>query len=574
MSRIDELRKIMEKYGIDAYIVLSDDFHGSEYVGEYFKVREFLSGFDGSAGSMVITNEEAGLWTDGRYYLQAESQLAGSGITLYKDGQKGVPSVTEYLRSKADSIHKIGYDGRTVSCQFAEMLRKALPQAEVESRYDLADEIWTGRPPMSSEPVWLLDEKYSGMSRKDKLEAVRRKMTAERHLVASLDDIAWILNMRGADIEYNPVALAYLLIEKEDAFLYIDSKKVSDDIRSEFEKDRVYIREYNDIYEDLGRIEGPVMADTGKCNTALISAAKNADIIHGKNPSELMKACKNNTETENERAAHLKDGIALTKFIYRLKHSEGESEMSAAVLLEEYRKQQDDYLGQSFAPIIASGDHGAIVHYEADESTDRPLDRDGFILMDTGGHYLQGTTDVTRTITLGRLTDEEKRLYTAVLKGNLNISDAYFAKGCSGNNIDYLAREPLWAEGYDYNHGTGHGVGYLLNVHEGPNAIRLRRADTPFEEGMITSNEPGVYLEGKFGIRLENLVCAHENDGFMHFETLTLVPFERDAIVAEMLTERQKETLNSYHERVYESLKPYMNDDEKKWLYDVTRPVN
>ena len=570
MDKIGELRKLMKKNNIDAYIILTDDFHGSEYVGEYFKARELMSGFDGSAGSMVVTENDAGLWTDGRYFLQAEKQLEGSGIRLFREGEQGVLSIPDYLRRVLDSHMTIGYDGRTVNGRFGMKLRQALPDNPVCDSCDLVNEIWKDRPGMPKEPVWLLDEKYTGMSRREKLARIREKMQTDLHLVTTLDDIAWILNMRGGDIEYNPTALSYLLIKRCEALLYIEPDKVSEEIEKELARDGVYIRRYDDIYTDMEKTEEPVMLDKNCCNMALLSVI--GSIHQAGLPSSIMKACKNETEVRNEREAHIKDGLALTRFIYRIKHSEGETEMSAAALLESLRCEGGDYLGQSFAPIIASGDHGAIVHYEAVPETDRLLADDGFILMDTGGHYLQGTTDVTRTITRGMLTEEEKRCYTAVLAGNLNIASARFKKGCSGSNIDYLARSPLWEMDLDYRHGTGHGVGYLLNVHEGPNAIRLKNADTPFEEGMITSDEPGVYLEGKFGIRLENLICAHEDNGFVSFETLTLVPFERAAVIPEMLTEKQKKALNEYHEKVYKTISPHLEQEEAEWLYAETRP--
>lgn len=572
-QKLDRIRKLMNQRGIDAYIVLSDDYHGSEYVGEYFKEREYLSGFTGSAGSLVILQDEAGLWTDGRYFLQAEEQLQGTGITLYREGITGVPTIYTFLQDKLKKGRTVAYDGRAVNGLFGLILKKQLKDMNYLEDMDLAGEIWDDRPPVSEEKIWFLEEEYTGESTKEKLKRIRAKYTADRHLISTLDDIAWILNIRGNDIEYTPVALAYLIIEKDYAILYISKKAVSSEIEKKLSEEDIRIREYDHIFEDLENMSGTVFMDKKACSMALIKACeKSMTIIPGVNPSSYMKACKNEVEIENMRKAHLKDGIAVTRFIYDLKHrKEDISEMEAGELLEGFRKQGEQYLGQSFAPIIASGSHGAIVHYEATEKKDKTIEKDGFVLMDTGGHYMQGTTDITRTITLGELTAKQKEYYTAVLAGNLNLAAAHFTKGSTGGNLDVLARTPLWDLGEDYRHGTGHGVGYLLSVHEGPNNIRLRNANIPFAGGMVTSDEPGVYFEGEYGIRLENLMLCHDlKNGFMEFETLTLVPFERKAILPEKLTEKQLETLNNYHRKVYESLSPYLDEDERKWLGEQT----
>ena len=573
-KRLEKLRLLMKKKGIDAYLVLTDDFHGSEYVGDYFKCREYISGFTGSAGTLVVLADEAGLWTDGRYFIQAEKQLAGSGIALFKEGEPGVPTISAFLKEKLSKGQKIGFDGRTVSMFFGVMLKRNLPGIDFVTDADLAGEIWKKRPAMSEKPVWLLGDEYTGMSRLGKLMAVRMAMGTDHCLISSLDDIAWIMNFRGDDIAYNPVALSYLLISKENAVLYISPAAVPSEVKAALEEDGVVLKPYMDVYEDIKGVRGSILVDGKKCNMTLVSSIdKSVKVVSKDVPSKLMKAKKNAVEAENERQAHIKDGVAVTKFIYWLKNQEPGTvtEISAADKLEEFRKQGEGYLGQSFEPIIAYGEHGAIVHYAATSETDVAIGNESFVLMDTGGHYLQGTTDITRTVATGNITEDQKEKYTAVLAGNLNLSAAYFKKGTNGNNLDYLARNPLWKLGMDYNHGTGHGVGYLLNVHEGPQGIRMKNGDTPFAEGMLTSNEPGVYIEGEYGIRLENLIlCIAAEEGFLKFDTLTLVPFERKAILPEKLTEEQKQTLNDYHRQVYEKISPYLDENEREWLRQET----
>lgn len=462
-------------------------------------------------------------------------------------------------------------------------MQSGLPDAEFVTDLDLVGDIWTDRPNFPAAVAWELDAKYTGEKRSARMRRVRRAMERAGctiHLMTALDDIAWMYNIRGNDIDYNPVAMAYTLLTENSAVLYIAETAADFVLRSALEEDGVIIRNYVDIYEDITKISAGevLLLDKSAVNTKLVkSIPHGVRTVSKTNPAALMKCVKTRTEQENERQAHIKDGIAVTRLIYWLKNtrSGGLTEFDVAGKLEQLRRQGDDYIGQSFAPIIASGAHGAIVHYEADENTNAVIEDDTFLLMDTGGHYLQGTTDITRTIATGRLTESQKIHYTSVLKGNLNITDAYFKAGVSGNNLDYLAREPLWEYGLDYNHGTGHGVGYLLNVHEGPNAIRLKRAGTPFVPGMITSNEPGVYLEGQYGIRLENLIlCVHaEIEGFLKFETLTMVPFDRDAIIPGLLTPKQRKVLNDYHKKVYQTISPYLAPQEREWLAKATAEI-
>lgn len=597
-NRLSALRRLMADKGIDAYLIVSDDDHASEYVGDYFKCREFLSGFDGSAGSLVITQTEAGLWTDGRYFLQAREQLGGTGITLQKMGEPDVPAIPAYLASVLQDGQCLGYDGRTIRAGYAAEIEAALAGKQI--RYvqteDLVGQIWKDRPPFPEHPVWILPDSYVGRSRAEKLAMVRKQMEqagAERYLLASLDDIAWLYNIRGNDIAYNPVVLSYTIIEQEQAILYGTLSAFSDEVRKQLEADSILLRPYLQVYEDLKALaaESSVMLDPSTSNVALLSCIpEGVKVIRQTNPTTLFKAVKMPEEMENERKAHVQDGVAVTKLIYWLKQMQDSQELKEGKIteqvvrkkLEALRKEREGYLDQSFAPIIAAGAHGAIVHYEPTEATDIPLVEHSFVLMDTGGQYWQGTTDITRTVSIGTLTDTQKAHYTAVLRGNLNLGAARFKHGCTGMNLDVLARTPLWELGLDYNHGTGHGVGYLLNVHEGPNAIRFKeaggKAGAVLEEGMITSNEPGLYLEGQYGIRVENLVLCKkaeqtEYGQFMEFETLTVVPHDRAAILPEQMSKRELALLNAYHKTVYETISPYLTEEERKWLKEETREI-
>ena len=597
-NRLSALRRLMADKGIDAYLIVSDDDHASEYVGDYFKCREFLSGFDGSAGSLVITQTEAGLWTDGRYFLQAREQLGGTGITLQKMGEPDVPAIPAYLASVLQDGQCLGYDGRTIRAGYAAEIEAALAGKQI--RYvqteDLVGQIWKDRPPFPEHPVWILPDSYVGRSRAEKLAMVRKQMAqagAERYLLASLDDIAWLYNIRGNDIAYNPVVLSYTIIEQEQAILYGTLSAFSDEVRKQLEADSILLRPYLQVYEDLKILpaESSVMLDPSTSNVALLSCIpEGVKVIRQTNPTTLFKVVKTPEEMENERKAHVQDGVAVTKLIYWLKQMQDSQELKGGKIteqvvrkkLEALRKEREGYLDQSFAPIIAAGAHGAIVHYEPTEATDIPLVEHSFVLMDTGGQYWQGTTDITRTVSIGTLTDTQKAHYTAVLRGNLNLGAARFKHGCTGMNLDVLARTPLWELGLDYNHGTGHGVGYLLNVHEGPNAIRFKeaggKAGAVLEEGMITSNEPGLYLEGQYGIRVENLVLCKkaeqtEYGQFMEFETLTVVPHDRAAILPEQMSKRELALLNAYHKTVYETISPYLTEEERKWLKEETREI-
>ena len=592
-ERLKALRELMKEKNIDAYLVPTDDFHGSEYVGDYFKCRKYITGFTGSAGTAVIMLDMAGLWTDGRYFIQAADQLKGSGVELFKMGEPGVPTIHEFLKNNLKNDMCLGFDGRTVSGSEAEELKKLLKEKNIHFSVeeDLIGEIWEDRPELSCEPVMELEMKWAGETRASKIARIRQQMKeegADIFILTSLDDIAWLLNIRGNDIHCCPVVLSYLIMTEKEVKLFAGEKAFPEKVRRNLEADSVRIYPYNEVYTYAQKIDKDqnVLISEKCVNSRLMSSIpENVTILDRPNPTLLAKAVKNPVEMENERTAHIKDGVAVTKFIHWLKTKVGEeriTELSAAEKLYQFRSEQANFLGDSFDPIIAYGIHAAIVHYSATEETDIPLEARGMVLADTGGHYLEGTTDITRTIVLGPVTEKEKKYFTSVLRGNLNLAAAKFKYGCTGLNLDYLARGPLWELGEDYNHGTGHGVGYLLNVHEGPNSFRWKNlpgSPAPvFEEGMITSDEPGYYLENEFGIRHENLLLCKKAEKtsfgqFMCFEELTMVPFDLDGIDPAQMTERERELLNAYHEKVYRNISSYLNEEEKEWLKRATRKI-
>lgn len=584
-ERLSALRCEMKRNGVDMYYIPTDDYHGSEYVCGHFKCREFISGFTGSAGTVIVTDSYAGLWTDGRYFIQAEKQLSGSEHVLNKSGEHGVLSPTEFiLKNLGEGV--LGFDGKTVSASFAEKIISEVGKEHILS-IDLIDNIWKDRPDLPCEKGFYLDEKYSGKSCEDKLAEIRR-LIADAHgdifLLSSPDDICWLLNVRGNDIPYNPVILSYAAVSEDSVVWFMDENKLTPEITENL--NGVEIRPYDAFYDFIANIpsDKTVILDKSRLNFEAVNRLPDVvKVIDRQNLTLLPKARKNETEINNERAAHIKDGVAVTKFIYEVKnHPEKYTELSAAKLIISLRSMQEGYIEESFEPIIAYGEHGAIVHYSADENSDCPLKREGFLLCDTGGHYLEGTTDITRTICLGAPTDEMKQAYTAVLRGHLSLADARFRYGCHGANLDILARAPLWELGMDFNHGTGHGVGYLLNVHESPNGIRNRfipAHDCVLEEGMITSDEPGVYIEGKFGIRTESLILCRKGEKtdfgqFMYFENLTLVPFDPDAVDISQMTAHDIRLYNEYQQRVYDVISPLLTADERDWLREQTRPLS
>lgn len=592
-ERLEQLRKSMKEAGIDCYLIPTSDYHDSEYVSSFFMVRKYFSGFTGSAGTLVVTGDEAVLFTDGRYFIQADKELAGSGILLMKMGEPGVPTLKEYLKSHLLEGQCLGFDGRVVKADeavsFEEILEKK--KGRLCWKLDLTEEIWTDRPPLIHHPAYLLKECYSGLSTGEKLKRVREKIQAEGadiHLLTSLDDIAWLLNLRGSDVEYCPVVLAYAVITMEQVLLFTGEGIFKAEDSCSLCEDGVELCPYDDFYPYLSKIHGKrVLLCEGRVSCRLMKElSEDVTVIDRPNPTTLMKAVKNPVEIENLRTAHLKDGIAVTRFLYWLKTNIGKlpiTEVSAAKQLEAFRRQQEHFLEPSFETICAYGSNGAIIHYSALPEDCAELKREGFVMVDSGGHYLEGSTDVTRTIALGPVSEEEKRHYTLVLRAMLNLKSSVFLHGCRGINLDIRAREILWEQGLDYKHGTGHGVGYLLNVHEGPNSFRWKlmpdyQDNAVLEEGMVTTDEPGIYIEGSHGIRIENeLLCRkgeqNEYGQFMYFEDLTCVPIDLDCVEVSMLEERDRQRLNEYHRQVYEKLSPYFTGDELVWLKEATREV-
>lgn len=583
-NEIERLILQMKEREISACIVPTDDFHGSEYVSAHFKLREYLSGFTGSAGTLVVTLDGAALWTDGRYFLQAERELSGSGVELMKMGEAGVPTIERYLREHLPPKSRLGFDGRILSARFVKRLGETLRELDVQfvPTFDAGELVWADRPSLPENPVFELSEKVYGKTRAEKIIEIRARMTAEKAdyiAVSSLDEIAWTLNLRGGDIDFCPLFLSFMIISHSKLILFANLNIFSQEIVQNLSKDGVEIQPYDEIYNALKRLNGAVWVDLSAVNSAFYSALENAKKIEKPSPIAMMKAVKNSAEIAAEKRAHLQDGVAVTRFMKWLNDAVSQgtiTEISAAEKLEDFRKMGEGYLGQSFAPIMAYGEHAAVVHYSADESTNALVEPHGLLLSDTGGHYLDGTTDITRTFVLGELSDEEKRGFTLALAGHLNLLDAEFPEGVFGHTLDYTAREPLWKHGLDFNHGTGHGVGFLLNVHEGPQRISRRALDdAPLREGMITSDEPGLYVDGKFGIRHESLLLCvkSQHEGFLRFEPLTFVPFDKRGVEKKYLSARQIELFNAYQKAVFDKLSPLLSEDEKKWLGEVTEPI-
>ena len=591
-ERLSALRKCMQEKHIDIYIVPTADFHQSEYVGEHFKARAYITGFTGSAGTAVITLHDAKLWTDGRYFLQAAKQLEGTGVTLMKMFEPGVPTIEEYLEAELKSGQTLSFDGRVVSVgegdEYASIAKKN--GAKIDYQEDLIDAIWTDRPSLSEEPVWFLEEKYSGESTESKLSRIRKEMEdagCDTHIVSTLDDICWTLNIRGNDIDFFPLVLSYAIIRKDSFDLYIDERKLDDKLKSILEKVGVTLHPYNAIYEDVKKFpeNATVLIDKSKLNYAIFNNIPNAvSIVNKRNPEILMKALKNPVEVENIKKAEIKDSVAHVRFMKWLKENLGKiriTEMSASEKLDEFRAEMGNFIRDSFEPISSYGPHSAIVHYSSSPETDVELKAGSLYLSDTGAGFYEGSTDITRTYALGEVPKKMKDDFTIVAISNLQLASAKFLQGSSGLTLDILARKPFWDRGLNYNHGTGHGVGYLLNIHEGPAGFRykFRAGETEeIQEGMVITDEPGLYIEGSHGIRLENELLArkgvqNEYGQFLYFETITLIPFDLDAISLDMLNEENRKLLNDYHKRVYEEIAPHLNEEEKVFLKKYTRAV-
>lgn len=598
--KIGQLRDRMKELGIDAYLVLTADFHESEYVGEFFKCRHFLTGFNGTAGTAVITMDKAGLWTDGRYFVQAEEQLSGSEIKLYRMGESEFPTLDEFLEEELPVDGCLGFDGRVVNSELGYGLQNLLQEKNVtiNCSKDLVGEIWTSRPAMSCEPIWSLDVKYAGKSTVEKLSDLRdamKKNKAQIHLMTALDEIAWLFNLRGNDIVNNPVFLSYALITQDEAYLYVQKEAIKEDTKMGKEvcaalaEAKVQVKEYAEFLQDVAALKNEkILLERKKASFAVCeSIDASCRIIDEMNPCATMKAVKNATEIENMRRVHLKDGIAVTKFMYWLKHTIGTcdmTEMTAAHKIEELRAEQGNYIEPSFVTIAAYKENAAMCHYHPSDEVCKKLKPEGLLLVDSGGQYLEGTTDITRTYALGPLTEKEKEYYTIVAAAMLKVSTMKFLHGCRGINLDYTIREAFWKRGLDFAHGTGHGVGYLSNVHERPNGLRWkvvpeRQDSAVIEPGMICSDEPGLYFAGDFGTRTENLILCVEDEKneygqFLKFEFLTKAPIDLEALDTRFMDDADIERLNTYHKDVYETISPYMNDEEKEWLKHVTREIS
>ena len=588
-ERVAKLKELMKARGIDYYIIPSADYHQSEYVGDYFKGREWISGFTGSAGTVVVAHDEVGLWTDGRYFIQAEKQLEGSGIKLFRMGEEGVPTFIQYIVNRIQDGETLGFDGKILPTNTVLDFEKKLKDKKINFNFefDLVGEIWKDRPALPNTQAFVLDEAFAGESVEKKLSRVRNVLEEENcdiNIITSLDDIAWIFNIRGNDIKNNPVNLAYAAITVDKAVLYIDEKKLNSDVEKYLYKNGVEVRDYFEIYEDVERLSNSniIMMDLNKVNYAIFKRL-NPEIksVDRANPSTIMKACKNQVELENLRNSHVKDGVAVTKFMYWLKNSIGKeaiTEISATKKLEEFRKEQKLYIEPSFDTIAAYEANAAMMHYKATPETDKKLEARNMFLVDSGGQYYDGTTDITRTFVLGECSEELKKHFTLVLKGMINLSKVKFLYGATGTNLDILARQALWNIGIDYKCGTGHGVGFLLNVHEGPQGIRFQYNPQPLEEGMNVTNEPGVYIAGSHGIRLENELIVQKDEKtefgqFMKFETMTYAPLDLDGVIKELLSLEEIEYLNNYHKMVFDKVSPYLSSEEREWLKKYTRAI-
>ena len=592
VDRLSALRKCMQNKNIDVYIVPTADFHQSEYVGEHFKARAYITGFTGSAGTAVITLKEAKLWTDGRYFLQAAKQLEGTGVTLMKMYEPDVPTIEEYLQDILEAGQTLSFDGRVVSVgegnEYAEIAKKK--GAKIDYQEDLIHEIWSDCPPLSEEPAFYLEEKYAGESASSKLSRIRAEMAeagCDTHILSTLDDICWTLNLRGNDIEFFPLLLSYAIIKKDGVSLYVDERKLNTQIKSLLQKDGVSFLPYNAIYEDVKKMspDCSVLLDKDKLNYAIYkNIPEGIKIVNKRNPSILMKCIKNPVEIENIKKAEIKDSIAHLRFMKWLKENLGKikiTEMSASEKLDEFRSEMGNFLRDSFEPISAYGPHSAIVHYSSSPETDVEFKEGSLYLSDTGAGFYEGSTDITRTFALGEVSEKMKDDFTIVAISNLQLASAKFLQGSSGLTLDILARKPFWDRGLNYNHGTGHGVGYLLNIHEGPAGFRYkyRAGETEeLQEGMVITDEPGLYIEGSHGIRLENELLVRKGEKneygqFFHFETITLIPFDLDAINPAMLNEENKKLLNDYHARIYKEISPHLNEEEKAFLKKYTRAV-
>ena len=592
-DRLETLRKMMKEKGVMYYYITTADYHNSEYADDYFKEREFMSGFTGSNGNLLIEEDKAGLWTDGRYFIQAEKELEGTGITLFRMAEEGVPTVTEYLEQNMKDGDVLAFDGRTVNTRLGQQMEEIVEkkQGKILYQIDYVDDIWKERPTRKCNEVFTLDEKICGKTVAEKLDMVRAAMdkkNCQNLVLSKMDDIMWLFNIRGRDVECNPVALSYAVITKENSYLFLQENAVTEEVKSWIKGQPVVLMDYEKIMEFLQQQtwQGAVLLDEGNISYAIYKLVKeSAEVIFGDNPTELLKAMKNEVELQMMREVYKKDSLVVCRFMKWLKENIGKipmTELSAAEYMDQLRKNTEGFIDLSFPTICGYKENAAMMHYQATEDNHKELAPEGMLLIDCGGQYLGGTTDVTRTFALGPVSDEIKVHYTAVAMGMLRLSNAKFLYGCTGRNLDILARGPLWDMNIDYKCGTGHGIGYILNVHEGPQNVRWRfmegMKEAVLEEGMVLSNEPGVYIADSHGIRTENIMVtknAEKNgDGqFMCFENLTFAPIDLDLIDTTIMERKDIENLNRYHKKVYEKIAPLMTKEEAAWLKEVTREI-
>ncbi|QKG80199.1 aminopeptidase P family protein [Tenuifilum thalassicum] len=587
-DRLNLLRKQMKKVGVDAYIVFHSDPHLSEYIPDYWKEREWLSGFTGSAGTLVVSKDKAALWTDSRYFIQAEMQLKGTGIELCKMGMPDTPDIQSWLALNLQPDSVVGCNGLLISVQNKKELNKSIKAKGFKAKFDidLVGKIWQDRPSIPENEVYVHDIEFAKVSVQEKLGRIRKELlirNATAYMMGSLDEICWTFNLRGSDIDYNPVFLSYAVVEEDKATLYVDESKLSDEVRQFLENEMVTIKPYDKIFSKLEKLKkkNRVVLDPSKVNYAIFSKIhKKVKIVEAPGLASTLKARKQTVEIEGIQDVMIQDGIAMVEFLYWLENSVGNEEITEITVAEkllELRGKRKHFVSESFGSIVGYADHGAIVHYSATPETAYAIKPEGFLLVDSGGQYLNGTTDITRTIHLGTPTDEEKLDYTLVLQGMIRLSMAQFPRGTRGSQLDTYARMGLWERGLNYGHGTGHGVGYFLNVHEGPQQIRPEN-HLPIEQGMVMSNEPGIYKPNKYGIRIENLIACVEKQNtefgsFLGFETLTLCPIDIKAVDVNLLNSKEKDWLNSYHQLVYSKLSPHLSDELSKWLKGKTKEI-
>lgn len=586
-SRLSALKNYMEQNHLDAFIIPSTDAHLSEYPASHWESRQWISGFTGSAGTVVVTRQKSGLWTDSRYFLQATTQLEGTTIDLYKEGLPKTPSITEWLATELKPGATVGIDAQVYSAKEAIALEKDLARKGLKLSIDKDPfaYIWNDRPAIPTNPIFILPEEYTGESAKSKINRINevlKREGANSLLIGSLDTIAWLYNLRGNDVKCNPVAVCFAYVSKKESILFIDPRKVTPEAIAYFKSQNIILADYDKVFDYVSKLKETVCVDSSKITLKLLNTInKENKIVDIASPADLMKACKNETELEGFRNAMLKDGVALVRFYMWLEanvKSGKIKETDIAKKLIEFRAEQDLFVGESFDTIAGYGANGAIVHYHAEEDTASYIKPEGLLLIDSGGQYMDGTTDITRTIAVGELTQQMKDDYTLVLKGHINLANAIFPEGTRGSQLDILARKYLWDRGLNFLHGTGHGIGHFLNVHEGPQNIRMNENPTTLQIGMVTSNEPGLYRDGKYGIRLENLIVTqHEMTGdfgdFYSFETITLCPWDTTPINKALLTTAEIEWINAYHKDVYNKLSPLLNEEENKWLKNKTHEI-